>query len=104
MTVAKKPGSCSSSFLPGPSHSGAEPPGPAPTPLLYPFPGREGCWGGGGQSWGQLAGGHASAGLKVTRECVWPKLTLAPAFSVTLSKSPPLWPPPSSVSRCPLYL
>lgn len=60
MTVAKKPRSCQQlPARPIPLRSWAS--GPAPTPVLHPFPGRDGCSERRG-SWGQLAGGHVPAG------------------------------------------
>lgn len=61
MTVAKKPGSCQQQLpaWPIPLRSWAT--GLSPTPMPCPFPGREGDSEREG-SWGQLAGGHASAG------------------------------------------
>lgn len=79
MTVAKKPWSCQQRLpaWPIPLRSWS----PPPTPLLHPFPGREGCSGREG-SWGQLAGGPVSGGLKVTQECAGPELQVGSKLSL----------------------
>lgn len=68
MTVAKKPRICQQRFLPGPAHCGA---GPAPSPLLCPFPGKAGCsWRLG--SWASWLVATRPWQLEVTPECAWP--------------------------------